>query len=110
MGRLLDHIRLPEWLTGPAIYAGSQVAAIEMLDAETAPAAVIIAVLVIYLRLILPAATVRASITSFGIWRSSDNVCGGRCRDREPPGGISRVPARADLVAHGVRHAHHRGL
>jgi predicted branched-subunit amino acid permease len=45
---------LAGWLTGPAIYAGSsQVAAIEMLDAGTAPAVVVITALVINLRLIL---------------------------------------------------------
>jgi predicted branched-subunit amino acid permease len=42
------------WLTGPAIYAGSsQVAAIEMLDAGTAPIVIVITALVINLRLIL---------------------------------------------------------
>jgi predicted branched-subunit amino acid permease len=45
---------LAGWLTGPAIYAGSsQVAAIEMLDAGTAPVVVVITALVINLRLIL---------------------------------------------------------
>jgi predicted branched-subunit amino acid permease len=45
---------LAGWLTGPAIYAGSsQVAAIEMLDAGTAPAVVVVTALVINLRLIL---------------------------------------------------------
>ena len=45
---------LAGWLTGPAIYAGSsQVAAIEMMDAGTAPAVVVITALVINLRLIL---------------------------------------------------------
>jgi branched chain amino acid efflux pump len=50
---------LAGWLTGPAIYAGSsQVAAIEMLDAGTAPAVVVITALVINLRLILYSAAI----------------------------------------------------
>src|SRR5918994_1374359 len=45
---------LAGWLTGPTIYAGSsQVAAIEMLDAGSAPVVVVITALVINLRLIL---------------------------------------------------------
>ena len=49
------------WLTGPAIYAGSsQVAAIEMLDAGTAPAVIVITALVINLRLILYSGAIAA--------------------------------------------------
>jgi len=45
---------LAGWLTGPVIYAGSaQVAAIEMLDGNAAPLAVIVTALVINLRIIL---------------------------------------------------------
>jgi predicted branched-subunit amino acid permease len=52
---------LAGWLTGPAIYAGSsQVAAIEMLDAGTAPVVVVITALVINLRLILYSGAIAA--------------------------------------------------
>jgi predicted branched-subunit amino acid permease len=52
---------LAGWLTGPAIYAGSsQVAAIEMLDAGTAPIVVVITALVINLRLILYSGAIAA--------------------------------------------------
>ena len=52
---------LAGWLTGPLIYAGSsQVAAIEMMDAGSAPTVVVITALVINLRLILYSGAIAA--------------------------------------------------
>jgi predicted branched-subunit amino acid permease len=57
------------WLTGPTIYAGSaQVAAIQMIVSGAAPAAVIVTVLVINLRLVLYSAAMAQYWRGTPLW------------------------------------------
>lgn len=64
-----DMPTLAGWLTGPAIYAGSaQIATIEMLGSGAAPAAVILTVLVINIRLVLYSAAMATHWRDTPLW------------------------------------------